>query len=186
MPRIDPSVQMTAVTVAEIQDQVDRIETILEGRIEDDNLYNDGAKYATIQPKKVVNMADETRPVDGFKFFSKIGADSFENKILTPILDKYKKDIQPLILYGNTSFVFNNSTMEMIDLDSEREEKMNVFERSLDFAGDTLQKIGNPIRTASGFLGRSGGGNLFEQAEAGLESIKKEYFSKYKVERWKV
>jgi len=112
MPKVNGEILMD-VTVADIQAQIDKIAYLLDGKIDDDNIYDSGIIAAKIQPKTIVNMADETRPVDGFKIFGGLpGKKDFQTDILTPLLTEKYALIQPIVLTGSCAFVFNNSTME--------------------------------------------------------------------------
>jgi len=156
MPKLNPAVTLSSTALTDIQAQVSRIELMLDGKIEDDNVFNDGEKYVVMQPKKVVNMADETRPVTGFKFFSSLTDTNFETE-------------------SQCSFVFNNSNMEIVEIDDVEVEKLSFGERALDKAGDMLQSVGK-----LGGVFDSSSLNLFEQAEEKLNRQRDEYLLKYK------
>jgi len=105
-----------SVTAEDIQSQMAKIKYLLHGNLDEDNIYRSGALSARIQPKTVTNMVDETRPVEGFKVFGTFvnGLADFERKILSPVIELKETNIQPITLYGECSFVFNNSTMERV------------------------------------------------------------------------
>jgi len=115
------------VTVEDIQSQMAKVSYLLHGNLDADNIYQSGTKQGSIQKKIVTNAVDETHPVEGFKFFGEFKEDSenFSSAILSPLLNLKNTNIQPLVLEGETSFVFNNSTMEKQEAYSTKEEKVS-------------------------------------------------------------
>jgi len=150
------------VNIEDIQAQVNKIAFLLSGKIDYDNIYESGTVKSKIQSKIVSNLAEETNPVDGFKFFGDIGDQNFKEDILEKLLEVKDNLIQPIILKGSCAFVFNSSTMEREE-EFAGEEDLNFLEQVgrafgqfkdkvsevsgddiLDTAGDFLQTATNP------------------------------------------
>jgi len=149
------------VTVEDIQKQMDKISYILSGRLEEDNIYQSGDINAGIQPKTVTNMADETRPVSGWKIFGSQLDDGFFWKVWQP-LKKAKKDaIQPIVLSGECAFVFNNSTMEREE--EKKPKEKGLIEEIVGIAEGVTGDVKGAISNVGGAISNVGGkiGGMF-------------------------
>jgi len=154
--------QSMSVSITDIQAQVNKIQYLLKGRVAGDNIYERGLLETGIQTKKVVNSVDETKPIEGFKVFGYFRPDekTFLKNVLNPLLEEKRSNIQPRVLEGHCSFIFNNSTMEKsepIEI-GEKDVQYSGFQKGLDVAGDFLQTV---VNTPANILGAGSGGDSF-------------------------
>ena len=104
MPQISGSSAVRA-TIDEIQAAIVEIEYLLAGRLDVDNLWEDGDSKVAISPKSVVDMADPTRPIDGMKFFGHLSTeDGVEEKIFTPLIDGMTENKRLFALQAETAY----------------------------------------------------------------------------------
>ena len=150
MPKINGEL-LVDVTVEDIQEQMNKIAYLLKGRIDKENIYTSGDISSGIQPKKIVNMADETRPITGWKIFGVQNADNFFN-IFSSLNSEKERSIQPIVLSGECAFVFNNSTME-------RDTKTTLsFGEQV---GRTVGQFGDAVTSGAKSVWKKTGGRIF-------------------------
>ena len=96
MPKISLPTDITN-TEAKLETLINEIEYLLEGKLDNDNLFSSGFTTIPIPPKKIIDLADDTRPVEGNKFFGSTPDSNY----------KFRDDIfDPLITLMNTNKTF--------------------------------------------------------------------------------
>jgi len=102
MPKIGVE-SSVAVTQTAIQEQINKIEYLLEGRLDDENIYRDGMRQIRVSSKKVVDLPDSTRPISGNKFF----ASDVEGTVFQPLIDLMDSNRSFITLTGTASILMS-------------------------------------------------------------------------------
>jgi hypothetical protein len=105
-----------ANTEAKIEELVSELEYLLEGKVDTDNCYKTGTESIIIPSKKVLDIADSTRPVECYKFFGNNLADNllFRTSVFDPMITLMDSNRVLLPLELKESFILN-STPEIKD-----------------------------------------------------------------------
>ena len=102
LPEVNPA-------IAEIQQCVHDIESLLAGRVDNDNMWADGDKYIQLSGKSVIDMADDTRPIAGMKFFGYTpGQANTVSRIYDPLITMMEDSKRFEIISGKTMILLNS------------------------------------------------------------------------------
>lgn len=99
-----------------IETLINEIEYLLEGKLDTDNLFRDGTTVVNIPRKKVIDAADDTRPIVGDKFFGWNPDDSdddgdytFRDRIFDPLINNMKANKRFIVLEAKEPFILNDT-----------------------------------------------------------------------------
>ena len=126
MPKIEAS-SSVAITQSDIQEQINKIEYLLEGRIDDHNIFRDGDYIIPMSGKKVVDLPDSTRPISGNKFF----ASDVDGRVFKPLIRLMQNNRNFITMSGRASILMSKDTGTPAETVEVRIEKVDELRRSM-------------------------------------------------------
>ena len=106
MVKIARSDDMTKVTIEDINEALQNVYAVLQGRVDDDNLLELNNIHVGIPSEKVLNYPVATKPITGDKFFvTEFGDDSGATKI-GELLSAMKDNKDYTVLSANKTFSY--------------------------------------------------------------------------------
>lgn len=95
--------------IDEIQSMINHIEFVLEGRIDNENIWNEAGKTMAFSASRINDYAINTKPIEAPKFFSNFSSElspyeKFQT-LLSNVNDEYR------VLQGTGSILFNKDSL---------------------------------------------------------------------------
>jgi len=96
------NLDLTTVTEAEILAEINKVEAMLEGRLDEDNIQSNGTQYTALGKANVTDIADYAAPVHADKFFAHNTYDAesydFRTEVFDPLLEaNYQADVYSVL-----------------------------------------------------------------------------------------
>jgi len=134
-----------AVTQSAIQTNFAQVQYVLEGRVDNDNLYD-----TAIATNLIVDAADENNPIVGDKYlgFLSSAPETFKTDIFDATQTLFDANVVPVLLEGKATFVL--TVDPRVEPPKPKEPKKGFFESAFDLAGAVPRIVGGFLEDKTG------------------------------------